>query len=50
VGQVEVEQDGGDDGWIGQESEDVHLAATGGTQQRQHVVGTGFILHLLQRM
>jgi hypothetical protein len=38
VGKVEVEEDGGDDGRIGQEREGAHLAATGGTEQRQHVV------------
>jgi hypothetical protein len=38
VGEVEVEEDGGDDGRIGQEREDPHLAATRGTEQRQHVV------------
>jgi hypothetical protein len=34
----EVEEDGGDDRRIGQQREDPHLAATGGTEQRQHVV------------
>ena len=38
VRDVEVEEDGGDDGWIGEEREDPHLTATGGTEQRQHVV------------
>ena len=38
VGEVEVEEDGGDDGRIGEEREDPHLTATGGTEQRQHVV------------
>jgi hypothetical protein len=32
--EVEVEEDGGDDGRIGQKREDLHLAATGGTEQR----------------
>jgi hypothetical protein len=33
VGEVEVEEDGGDDGRIGEEREDPHrLAATGGTE------------------
>jgi hypothetical protein len=38
VREVEVEEDGGDDGRIGQEREDPHLAATGGAEQRQHIV------------
>jgi hypothetical protein len=38
VGEVEVEEDGGDDGRIGEEREDPRFAATGGTEQRQHVV------------
>ena len=38
VREVEVEEDGGDDGRIGEEREDPHLTATGGTEQRQHVV------------
>ncbi len=33
-----MEEDGGDDGRIGEEGEDPHLAAAGGTEQRQHVV------------
>jgi hypothetical protein len=37
-GEVEVEEDDGNDGRIGEEREDLHLAATGGTEQRQHVV------------
>ena len=36
--EVEVEEDGGDDGRIGEEREDSHLATAGGTEQRQHVV------------
>ena len=35
---VEAEEDGGDDGRIGEEREDPHLTATGRTEQRQHVV------------
>ena len=38
VREVEVEEDGGDDGRTGEEREDPHLAATCGTEQRQHVV------------
>ena len=38
VGEVEVEEDGGDDGRIGEEREDPHLSAAGGTEQRQHIV------------
>lgn len=34
----EVEEDGGDDGRIGQERQDPHLAATRGTEQWQHAV------------
>jgi hypothetical protein len=34
VGEVEVEEDGGDDGRIGKKREDLHLAATRGTEQR----------------
>ena len=33
-----MEEDGGDDGRIGEEGEDPHLVAAGGTEQRQHVV------------
>ncbi len=38
VRDVEVEEDGGDDGRIGEEREDPHLTATGRTEERQHVV------------
>jgi hypothetical protein len=38
VREVEVEEDRGDDRWIGEEREDPHLGAAGGTEQRQHVV------------
>ena len=38
VGEVEVEEDGGDDGRISEEREDPHLTTTGRTEQRQHVV------------
>jgi hypothetical protein len=38
VGEIEVEEDGGDDGRIGKERDDPHLSAAGGTEQRQHVV------------
>lgn len=38
VGEIEVEEDGGDDGRIGEEGEDPHLAGAGGTEQRQLVV------------
>lgn len=34
VGEVEVEEDRGDDGRIAEEREDPHLTATGGTEQR----------------
>jgi hypothetical protein len=34
VGQIEVHEDGADDGRIGEEGEDPHLAATGRAQQR----------------
>jgi hypothetical protein len=33
----EVEEDGEDDGRVGQKREDPHLGAAGGTEQRQHV-------------
>ena len=33
VGEVEVEEDGGDDGRIGQKGEDGHVATAGGTQE-----------------
>ena len=33
-----MEEEGGDDGRIGEEGEDPHLAAAGGTEQWQHVV------------
>jgi hypothetical protein len=38
VREVDVEEDGGDDGRIGQKREDPHVGAAGGTQERQHVV------------
>ena len=38
VGQFEMFEDGEDDGWVSEEGEHVHLATTGGTQQRQHLV------------
>jgi hypothetical protein len=38
VGQLEMFEDGEDDGWVSEEGENVHLATTGGTQQRQHLV------------
>ena len=38
VGQLEMFEDGEDDGWVSAEGENVHLATTGGTQQRQHLV------------
>ena len=38
--ELEVEEDGRDDGRIGQEREDLHLPTTGGAQQGQHVVDT----------
>ena len=37
VGQVEVHEDGADDGRIGQESEDPHLSTTARAQKRQHL-------------
>ena len=37
VGQLEMFEDGEDDGWVSEEGEHVHLATTGGTQQRQHL-------------
>ena len=37
VGQLEMFEDGEDDGWVSEEG-DVHLANTGGTQKRQHLV------------
>ena len=50
VGEVEVQEDGGENGRVSEKREDSHLAATGWAEQRKHVVRTGFILHLLQRM
>jgi hypothetical protein len=38
VREVEVQEDGRDDGRIGQEREDPHLGAADGTQERQQVV------------
>jgi hypothetical protein len=38
VGEVEVEEDGGDNGRIGQKREDLHLGAAAGTEERQHIV------------
>lgn len=40
-----VEEDGGDEGRIGEEREDPHLAATGKTEQRQHVVDVSGTAH-----
>ena len=50
AGQLEVLQDGDDDGRVGEEGENPHGAATCGAQKRQHLVDAGFILHLVQRM
>ena len=36
--ELEVVQDGDDDGRIGDEGDDPHGAATRGTEQRQHLV------------
>jgi len=41
VRQLEVEEDGQNDGRIGEEGEDPHLAPTNGTEQRQHLVDPG---------
>jgi len=41
VGDVEVEEDGGDDGWVGEEGEDSHGAAAGRAEERQDLVDTG---------
>jgi hypothetical protein len=38
VGQIEVNEDGPDDGWIGEEGEDPHLTAAARTQERQNFV------------
>ena len=41
VGEVEVHEDGGEDGRIGDEGEDLHGAAAGGTEERQDLVDPG---------
>ena len=41
VGQVEVEEDGGDDRRVREEREDPQLAAAGGAEQRQNLEDTG---------
>jgi len=41
VGQVEVNEDGGDDGRIGDEGEDLHGAAAGRTEERQDLIDPG---------
>ena len=38
VGKVEVNEDGGDDGRIGDEGEDLHGAAAGRTEERQDLI------------
>ena len=41
VGKVEVNEDGGDDGWVGEEGEDPHGAAASRAEERQDLVDTG---------
>ena len=41
VGKVEVQEDGGEDGWIGQEGEDLHGAAAGRAEERQDLIDPG---------
>jgi len=41
VGELEVGKDREDDGRIGEESKDPHVATTRGAEQRQHVVDAG---------
>jgi len=41
VGEVEVQEDGGDDGRVGEEGEDAHGPAAGGTEERQDLVDPG---------
>ena len=38
VWKIEMEEDGGDDGWVGEKGEDGHLAAAGGAEERQDLV------------
>jgi hypothetical protein len=38
VGEVEMEEDGGDDRRVGEEGEDGHLAAASGAEQRKDLV------------
>jgi hypothetical protein len=38
VGKVEVNEDGGEDGRVGEKGEDLHGAAAGGTEERQDLV------------
>jgi hypothetical protein len=38
VGQLEMFEDGEDDGWVSEEGENLHLATTRGTQKRHHLV------------
>ncbi len=41
VGQLEVEEDGGDDGRVGEEGEDAHGSAAGGAEEREDLVDAG---------
>ena len=41
VGKVEVQEDGGEDGWIGEEGEDLHGAAAGRAEERQDLIDPG---------
>ena len=38
VGEVEVQEDGGENGRVSEKREDSHLAATGWAEQRKHLV------------
>jgi len=41
VGKVEVNEDGGDNRWVGEKGEDVHGAAAGGAEERQDLIDPG---------
>jgi hypothetical protein len=48
VGEVEMEEDGGYDGRVGEKGEDGHLATAGGAEQRQDLVEPGEALQELE--
>jgi hypothetical protein len=41
VGKVEVQEDGGEDGRIGDEGEDLHGSTAGGAEKRQDLIDPG---------